>query len=96
LRLREAGFRNVWTPFAKLYHLESASRGDDMAPHKIERFAREVRYMRERWGPVLDSDPFYNENFSRTDHTFKLAIPARRRKPWLRMPEAGDARAQQI
>jgi GT2 family glycosyltransferase len=96
LRLRNAGFRNVWTPFAKLYHLESASRGDDMAPDKIERFTREVRYMRERWGSVLDNDPFYNENFSRADHTFTLAIPARRRKPWLRMADAGDAVAQQI
>jgi GT2 family glycosyltransferase len=96
LRLRDAGFRNVWTPFAKLYHLESASRGDDFAPDKIERFTREVRYMRERWGSVLDSDPFYNENFSRADHTFKLAVPARRQKPWLRMTEAGDAHARQI
>jgi GT2 family glycosyltransferase len=96
LRLRAAGLRNVWTPFARLYHLESASRGDDLAPDKIERFSREVRYMRKRWGPILDSDPFYNENFSRADHTFKLAIPARRQKPWLRMAEAGDARARPI
>ena len=96
LRLRDAGFRNIWTPFARLYHLESASRGDDMAPDKIERFSREVRYMRERWGPVLDSDPFYNENFSRVDHSFKLAFPARRRKPWLRIAEAGDAHARPI
>jgi GT2 family glycosyltransferase len=94
LRIREAGFRNVWTPFAKLYHLESASRGDDMAPDKIARFTREVHYMRERWGPVLDADPFYNENFSRADHTFKLAIPARRRRPWQQMVAAGGVGAR--
>lgn len=82
LRLRDAGLRNLWTPFATLYHLESASRGSDLSPSKLERFTREVRHMRHRWGPVLDNDPFYSVNFSRADHTFRLAIPARREKPW--------------
>ena len=27
LKLREAGYRNLWTPFAELYHYESMSRG---------------------------------------------------------------------
>src|SRR3546814_8462835 len=26
LRIREMGYRNIWTPFAKLYHYESADR----------------------------------------------------------------------
>ena len=29
LKLREAGYRNVWTPFAELVHHESATRGRD-------------------------------------------------------------------
>jgi len=37
LRLREAGFRNLWTPHATLFHMESASRGSDMDPDKFER-----------------------------------------------------------
>jgi GT2 family glycosyltransferase len=37
LRLREAGWRNVWTPFAELLHLESATRGDDDSPQKKAR-----------------------------------------------------------
>ncbi len=84
LRLRDAGLRNIWTPFAELYHLESASRGNDTDPDKLERFTREVQYMRQRWGRVLDNDPFYNANFSRADHAFRLAIPLRRQKPWRR------------
>jgi glycosyltransferase involved in cell wall biosynthesis len=84
LRLRARGLRIVWTPFAELYHLESASRGDDIGPEKVERFKAEYRTMRERWGAVLDEDPFYNVNFSRNDATFRLAAPARRGKPWLR------------
>ena len=32
LRLREAGFRNIWTPYAELYHHESATRGLEDTP----------------------------------------------------------------
>ncbi len=49
LRLREAGYRNVWTPFAELYHHESASRGTDASPEKAKRFQGEVMHMRARW-----------------------------------------------
>ena len=78
LRLRDVGLRNLWTPFAEMYHMESASRGSD----KVERINRETNYMRQRWGAVLDNDPFYNANFSRDFPPFQLAIPARRLKPW--------------
>ena len=72
LRIREQGWRIVWTPFAELYHLESRSRGADTTPEQIERAAREADYMRARWGHVLDHDPFYNANFDRRDHNFRL------------------------
>jgi hypothetical protein len=84
LRVREHGLRNVWTPFAELYHLESASRGSDVAPENLARADRECRYMRERWGAALDSDPYYNANFSRLDHAYRLPIPGRRIPPWRR------------
>jgi glycosyltransferase involved in cell wall biosynthesis len=64
LRLRAAGYRNIWTPFAELIHHESASRGLEDNPEKIARFQREVRFMHERWGTVLACDPFYNPNLS--------------------------------
>ena len=73
LRIRDLGLRIVWTPFAELLHLESASRGSDQVPGAAERFQRECRYLRDRWGPVLDADPFYNPGFSRADHSFQLA-----------------------
>ncbi len=82
LRIRETGLRNLWTPFATLFHLESASRGSDSRPDQVARFAAETRYMRDRWGPLLDADPFYNANLSRTE-LFKPALPPRRVKPWL-------------
>ncbi len=60
LRASEQGFRTVWTPFATLIHHESASRGSDEAPEKIERFRREQKNLRERHATHRFSDPAYN------------------------------------
>jgi GT2 family glycosyltransferase len=82
LRIGALGLRIIWTPFAELYHLESASRGQAETPEQVARAAREADYMRDRWGAVLDADPFYNPNFDRRNHAFELARPPYRRKPW--------------
>ena len=58
LRLRAAGYRNFFTPFAELYHHESVSRGSDLDPDKVERFVREVNYMKHRWGDALLTAPY--------------------------------------
>ncbi|KAF1046227.1 glycosyltransferase family 2 protein [Xylophilus sp.] len=77
LRVREAGYRNVWTPWALLYHHESASRGADTSGPKAERFAREVAYMHRAWGRKLAHDPFYNPNLCLEHETSWLAWPPR-------------------
>jgi GT2 family glycosyltransferase len=77
LRLREAGYRNVWTPFAELYHHESASRGSEDTDEKRRRFAAEVERMQKRWGALLPSDPAYNPNLSLSSRCFELASPPR-------------------
>jgi GT2 family glycosyltransferase len=84
LRLKKSGYRNIWTPHAELYHHESTTRGAEDTPENVERFQREIDYMRTNWGHEVDHDAFYNENFS-TDisECFQLAFPPRRKKPWL-------------
>jgi glycosyltransferase involved in cell wall biosynthesis len=77
LRVREKGFRNLWTPFAELYHHESASRGQEDTPEKKERFMREVVFMTERWGDQLLRDPAYNPNLTVDDTSFSLAVRPR-------------------
>ncbi|MEN1957596.1 glycosyltransferase family 2 protein [Luteimonas changyuni] len=77
LRLREAGYRNIWTPFAELYHHESATRGYETSPEKMSRFNGEVVYMRDRWGEALQYDPAYNNNLSVNDELYQLAFPPR-------------------
>lgn len=75
IRVREAGYRNVWTPHAELYHHESATRGSDLSPEKAQRFRQEVRLMEERWGALLLTDPAYNPNLTldASKHAFALA-----------------------
>lgn len=81
LRLREAGYRNVWTPYAELFHHESASRGSDFSPAKRERFDQEQAYMRSRWGQLIADDPAYNPNLTVYAEDFGLAWPPR--VPWI-------------
>lgn len=80
LRLRENGYRNVWTPFAELYHHESASRGTEDTEEKKQRFAREVQFMKDRWTDVLLNDPAYNPNLSLHSLNFEMAFPPRVRE----------------
>nr|WP_299794907.1 glycosyltransferase family 2 protein [Ramlibacter sp.] len=77
LRVRAAGLRNVWTPFAELYHHESATRGLDDTPQKQARFAHEVQTMNERWGEQLRNDPAYSPNLTLSFEDFSFAWPPR-------------------
>ncbi|MCX2831888.1 glycosyltransferase family 2 protein [Microbulbifer thermotolerans] len=73
LKVREAGYRNLWTPYAELYHHESVSRGADNTTAKRRRAQREAEYMRRRWGSLLDNDPAYNPNLTLVYEDFSLA-----------------------
>lgn len=77
LRLQQRGYRNVWTPFAELYHHESASRAIDDVAAKESRAAG-IAFMRDRWGDMLGGDPAYNPNLTLQGDGFGLAFPPRR------------------
>ena len=77
LRAREAGYKNIWTPYAELYHHESSSRGFDDTPEKQARAAKEVAYMKQRWGDALLNDPAYSPNLTLDNEDFGLAWPPR-------------------
>lgn len=88
LRVQQLGYTNIWTPFAELYHHESASRGHEDTAEKRERFMREMEFMKIRWGVQLDHDPTYNPNLTLSGEPFTLAFPPRE---WLSLsiePEA--------
>ena len=81
LRVRELGYTNLLTPYAELYHYESATRGLDDTAEKSARFGREVQYMMQRWAPLLQHDPAYSPNLSLRHGDFSLAWPPRSSAP---------------
>jgi O-antigen biosynthesis protein len=62
LKLATRGYRNIYVPYANLYHHESASRGRDATGERAARLAREAAWMRQRWGVRLYHDPSHNPN----------------------------------
>ncbi|MBT8537151.1 glycosyltransferase family 2 protein [Polynucleobacter paneuropaeus] len=77
LRILNLGYRNVWTPYAELYHHESATRGYEDTPVKKARFHEEAIRLRKLWGEVLDFDPSYSPNLTLGAEDFSLAWPPR-------------------
>ena len=76
LRVRDAGWRIIWSPYAELYHYESKSRGmDEKDKAKKARFTTEQQRLEERFTRYgLTHDPYYNpsltldrEDFSESD-----------------------------
>lgn len=81
LRAGEEGFLTVWTPFAELYHAESATRGrDEDDPVKHARYERELALFKERWprffGQGGPTDPYLNPNLKRASNYFTLPCPS--------------------
>lgn len=75
IRAWKDGRVNVFTPFAELYHYESASRGTDLSGANAERYEKESALFRERWKDLLEQgDPYYNPNFSLDRSDFALKI----------------------
>ena len=75
VRVREAGYTNVFTPFAQLYHYESKSRGLDEDPVKRKRFVSEVERFQKRWAKQLAAgDPCMNPNFDLMKEDFSFDI----------------------
>lgn len=74
LRLRAKGYRNTWTPFAELYHHESATRGFDDSFASQARFSREKAFMIKRWGTTLNYDPAYNPNLDPKRGNYALSF----------------------
>ena len=77
LKVYAAGYRNLWTPFAQLYHHESISRGHEDNPEKQARFKREVDYMINTWKTNKLQDPYYNPNLTLDHENFSIGMISR-------------------
>lgn len=70
-KIRKKGKKIIYTPWAKLFHLESKSRGDTPPSGK------EVNYLTTQWRETLHCDPFYSPNLSLNSCDYQLAWPPR-------------------
>jgi GT2 family glycosyltransferase/ubiquinone/menaquinone biosynthesis C-methylase UbiE len=65
LKLREKGYLIVYTPYAELCNRGSLTPDLGNAPALQKLFLKDVEYMRERWGEVIDEgDPYYSPNLT--------------------------------
>jgi O-antigen biosynthesis protein len=81
-RLLQAGYRNIWTPYAELHHLESVSRGSDERRGNRQRFLAEELVMRRRWGALIERDPYFNPNLSLDSNIARPSWPPRVKPAW--------------
>lgn len=72
LRVQAAGYKNIYTPYAELYHHESKTRGSDDTAPKQKRFDKEKALLLERWSNVIRHDPYYNSNLTKSSEKFCL------------------------
>lgn len=77
LKVRDAGYRNIYTPFAEMNHYESASRGFENSPEKKAREKSEIDIIKVRYGDSLTRDPAYNPNLTLLREDLSLAFPPR-------------------
>ena len=74
LRVLEKGYKNVFTPYATLLHHESKTRGEDSSSEQIERFDKEKKLLLDRWADIINHDPAYNPNLTRSHEDFSYFI----------------------
>jgi len=69
LKIREMGYRIIYTPHALLYHHEAFSKtAKDLVPD-----SKEVKAMQSKWKAVIEADPYYNPNLTRSTEDYSLA-----------------------
>lgn len=81
LKLREAGYRIVFTPYVELYHHESLTRKEKYDILK-DQYKKEADYMRKKWFKFMEFDPYYNPNLDLRRPNFSISPFPRVKKPW--------------
>lgn len=74
LKLRKQSYLIIYTPFAKLYHQESKSRGYENTQEKHQEFVKETEYIKSKWWKTLFEDPYYNFHLSLEFNGFDYTI----------------------
>ena len=67
LKIYEQGYRIVYTPHARLYHHEIATK-------TTVALQSEIDYVKARWERYIDDDPYYNPNLTRSGEAYTLDL----------------------
>ena len=81
LKIKEQGFRNIWTPHVQLHHDENvsyAARGRE----EQARYDRESAWLWRKWHNTLPVDPAFNPNLALSGDIGALAANPRADRPW--------------
>ncbi len=83
LKVRAAGHRILWTPYASWYHFESQSRESRLLPE-------ELAFIEDRWHAEMNNDPYGNPHLQPGRHDWlEQPLPAAEASaatatPWIR------------
>lgn len=73
LRIKEAGYNNVFIPHVSLLHYESISRGlPNSKGHDNTEFDQAQRMFRKDWQKYIDNDPALNPNIRKNTSNYDL------------------------
>lgn len=73
LKIRDKGYLIVYTPYAELYRKKSMKREHENTPEAQSRLAREIEYIKGKWGGVIvKGDPYYNPNLTLDKEDFSI------------------------
>lgn len=73
LKLYDAGYKNIFTPYATLYHLESASRGGRQTRPQLDQARKEVTYFQNKWQSYILNDPYYSPNLTKISEDYSIS-----------------------
>lgn len=67
LKIAQRGYRNVYTPYAELYHYESVTKAEK-TPNRAE-----TEYLIAKWHAWIACDPYYSPHLTRRTEDYAIA-----------------------
>jgi hypothetical protein len=77
LRLKKAGYRALWTPYAKFTDRRPRFALGSLIAPLTKIYKNDRQYMRQQWGGWLKADPAYNPNLNQKNKDFNFKWPAK-------------------
>ena len=80
LRLREKGYLNVYTPYARLIHHESITVGlpEQVAKRDTKEMRDAMKQFKTQWSKYIKHDPQINPNLSKDNAFYDIKVASRR------------------